>query len=170
MSTRWYCVQARPHQEFFATRMLARQGYNPLLLTEPSIRTIRNHRTETIVSLFGSYFFIPFDIDNDNWRPITSTYGVKRILSSTPESPTPIPEGVVENLIQCSQQQPDDPSPIVSIEPGCMVRVVTGPMASTDQPTVGICQWRRGDRAALILDIMQGQREVEFHVASLQVI
>lgn len=168
MANRWYCVQAKQHCEFMAVRMLKTGGYEPLMLTEVVTRTSAyNVKRECTVSLFGSYFFVPFDVELDNWRPITNTYGVKRILSSTPESPTPIPDGVVEQLIQCSIQ-PQQPDNIIPIMPGCTVKVISGPLANPD--VVGICEMRSGDRVTLLLQAMYGELRVIFDVSSLELV
>jgi transcription antitermination factor NusG len=164
----WYCVQAKARQEFFACQQLKRHGWNPLLLTTVNVIKRRNgDRIESIISLFGSYFFIPFDINLDRWKRIIYTYGVKRILSSTPESPTPIPDDVMTSLL-ASRLEPTSDTPVVRIHPNCKARVIKGPLAGDN--TIGIVEWTNKDRVGLLLDAMNGKISVEFHITALEMV
>lgn len=172
---RWYCIQAKARQEFFAVRQLQHNGFEPLLITDTvpvrkhgrhgnGIKSIAHHET---VSLFGSYFFIPLDLETDHWRRVAYTYGVRRILGASPEAPSPIPQGVIESLL-ASRLQPDEPIPTPRIHPGCKAKVIAGPLAQ--DAMVGICKWRKQDRVGMLLDIMNGKVLVEFHVNSLELV
>jgi len=165
---RWYCVQAKHRYEFFAAANLRRNGFEPLLLTE--LRTTKRKNGvefEKLVSLFGIYFFIPLDIEVDNWKRVVYTHGVRRIFSSNPETPSPIPDSVIESLI--ASRNPITTTPETpQIHPGCRVRIIQGPLANPN--TEAICQWRDGDRVKLLLSIVQREVMVEFHVSSLELI
>jgi transcription antitermination factor NusG len=168
MAYQWYCVQTKPRAEFFARSQLERQGFETLLITETRTRKLRNgHSKEYLASLFGNYLFVAFDAAYHHWwRRICHTYGVRRLFSSSPEQPIPIPDHTMESLRRCltkEDQQPDH-----RIHPGCVARVISGPLTSRTEQTVGVCKWTRGQRAALLIDMMQGSIEVTFDISNLE--
>jgi transcription antitermination factor NusG len=122
--------------------------------------------------LFGPYIFAYFDPENDLWAPICHTPGVKKLLSTYDVEreliiPTPIPNGLVENLMECTSFEPELHERI--IHPGCRVRVINGPFAKiAGQESVGICTWARNRRVALLLEIMQGRVEVQFDISAVE--
>lgn len=169
---RWYCVQAKARQEFFAVKQLRQNGFKPLLITDvvehrsPGSKS-KSAGTSTI-SLFGSYFFVPFDVETDHWRRIAYTYGVKRILGASPEAPSPIPDSTIESLLVSRLTPAHDISLTPQIHPECKARVISGPLAA--DTTIGICKWRKQDRVGMLLDIMNGTILVEFHISALELI
>jgi transcription antitermination factor NusG len=168
MAKRWYCVQARPGKEFYAETNLNRMGFQTLLLTELRERAYRGGtRREYRAPLLGSYFFVAFDVHADNWRSIyRGAYGVRRLLSGSPEHPTPVPDATLASLLQCAVEAPKPSQPIIA--PDTRVRIIAGPLLRPEQYITGICNWRVGDRVGLLLDIMNGTREVIFDVNSLE--
>ena len=52
--------------------------------------------------LFPRYLFIILDLTRDHWRSVNGTYGVNRLLMRA-EEPEPVPEGLVEQLIEMSE-------------------------------------------------------------------
>jgi transcription antitermination factor NusG len=145
---------------------LNRQGFNTLLLTDTRVRTYRgNVKREQVVSLFGNYFFVWFDIMRDPWQRICHTYGVRRLFSADAETPIPVPQHSIDSLRACSTPTPTNDR----IHPGCRAKVISGPLTMRNgEETSGIVQWTRNQRAALLLGMMQGEIEVEFDIASLE--
>jgi transcription antitermination factor NusG len=92
LSGRWYCVQAYPE--------LVIQAYNALVAQNLTtfVPLFRN-RAGIVEPMFGTYFFANFDRDRDTWEHIFHMESVYRILSLSSASPSPLPTGVVENLI-----------------------------------------------------------------------
>lgn len=165
---RWYCVQSIPHKEFWAQANLTRLGFDVLLLTEQRTRRYRGGVTKQLMApLFGSYLFVPFDIDDPTWRRIPSAYGVRRILSANAETPIAVPDHTIDSLLSCVVEY-DEQTEAAIIHPGCKAKVVKGPLAQTDNEISGICQWTHNRRVALLLDMINGAVEVVFDVDSLE--
>lgn len=172
MAGRWYCVQSYPRKEFFARSNLRRLGFQTFMPTETCTRRYRNNvKKELLLPLFGSYMFVRFDVDEDHWRPIVSAYGIRRLFSSAPELPTPIPDHTIDSLMQCVVE-PGEPNELPVIHPNCRAKVVAGPFASArgEQSVIGLCTATKGQRAKLLLDTLRGAITIEFDIASLELV
>lgn len=78
---RWVVVNTHPHKEAIAIENLERQDfrtYCPQIL-----RRIRHARREHDVlrPLFPSYVFVQADVVRHRWRVISSTFGVRTLIS-----------------------------------------------------------------------------------------
>jgi transcriptional antiterminator RfaH len=76
----WVAVNTHPHKEAFAVENLQRQNflaYCPLVR-----RRIRHARRshDVLRPLFPSYLFVRVDIATQNWRSISSTFGVRTLI------------------------------------------------------------------------------------------
>jgi transcriptional antiterminator RfaH len=125
---RWYVVYTQPHREFRAQAQLAAQGFRTFL---PRYRkTIRHARKLMTVNapFFSRYLFVALDLDQDQWRSVNGTWGVVSLISDG-MFPVPLPQGVIESLIDAS-----DTSGFVNLgdalQVGERVRVLTGPFAN----------------------------------------
>lgn len=90
---RWYLIQTKPRQESRAEEHLRRQHYECFR----PLRRLPGSRGEKTESLFPGYLFIHLDCIQQNWYPIRSTRGVKRIVSFGSE-PTPVQDSLIEDL------------------------------------------------------------------------
>ncbi len=127
-TAKWYAVNTQPHQEGRAERNLQQQGYRVLL---PGYWKTRRHarRVDTIrAPLFPGYLFVSLDRTVDGahapWRPINSTFGVRRLVTQGDE-PAIVPAAFIAALIaNCDSEQIFvDPR----LRPGAEVRFVAGP-------------------------------------------
>lgn len=125
---RWYVAMTHTNSEEVACAHLERQGFRPYL---PRYRKLRRHArrtTEVKAPLFPGYLFVSIDMGAERWRPVRSTIGVRDLICLG-DRPTPVPEGVVEEI-----RLREDESGIVPVaEPvpfkkGDAVRVLSGPM------------------------------------------
>ena len=154
-SPRWYCINSQPQRESQAFHELMRQGYHVWL---PQIATGPLEATRLVV-MFPGYLFVKFDSKADRWRAIASTYGVKRLFGTSPETPTPIKIGVIEALK--SRCQPgtstyDDRIDPPSLE-GKTIRMEQGVFSGFE----GICSRSASDRITVMLTMFGQQREVQ---------
>lgn len=93
----WYVAHTQPHGERRALVNLVRQGFDAYL---PRFRKWRRHagKSERVAApLFPRYLFVAFDDATARWRAIHSTFGVQHLVC-TGENPSPMPEGVVEDI------------------------------------------------------------------------
>ena len=96
---RWYVVWTNPQQEYQALRALncrpLTRGIETYL---PLIRERRNAKWVT-VPLWPRYLCVAFDAEQDPWGAICRTPGVCGVIRHAPDAPTPLPVGVVEDLM-----------------------------------------------------------------------
>lgn len=170
---RWYCVEAHPGRERESRDRLNDQdfvAYLPLY----GKRRIRDGKAQVVIRvLFPGYLFVAFDRQCDQWRPICSTRGVKRLFGTSPECPTPLPTGAVERMLATASIQscvPDhilaelDAARITPIEaakragldtppqiaPGQMVRVTSGAVAGQ----VVTVEWSDHRRVRVLMGLL----------------
>jgi transcriptional antiterminator RfaH len=76
----WAVVNTQPHREYLALENLERQGF---IVYCPSVRRRTTHarRTrEVLRPLFPGYLFVHVSRDQQHYRPILSTLGVKTLV------------------------------------------------------------------------------------------
>src|SRR5258708_1806663 len=98
---RWYLVHSLPNREEFAVQQLCRQSFVvflPKILK--SVRHARRIQTKLSAS-FPGYLFVRFDLSRDRWRSVNGTFGVGYLVGPG-DRPQPVPLGVVETLLSCS--------------------------------------------------------------------
>ncbi len=148
---RWYVVHTRPNDETRASDNLRRQGFETFL---PRHKRRRAHaRKVEIVErpLFPRYMFVALDMMTAPWRSILGTFGVTDLLRNG-DSPTPMPEGIVEALQnETAAHLHDESDPLTGLRAGDAVRVLAGPFADL----VGKFQaLGEADRVVVLLDLL----------------
>jgi transcriptional antiterminator RfaH len=127
-SERWFLVHTLPHNERRAELHLGAQGFRTHL---PTIqRTIRHARQLRTVRapLFPRYVFLILDLERDRWLSVQSTVGVSSLYSCE-DRPVPVPEGIVETLIENT----DEANLTLfcgGLTTGQSVRILCGPFAN----------------------------------------
>lgn len=171
MSLRWYVFQTKPQAEFFAEWQLNRQKFS----THVPFETIDKKRLGVVYkqekrALFRTYGFVQFDISIDPWKKICSTYGVKRLFSADVVTPIPVPEGIVEKLMELPVEEqevvvePIEPVPIVQYNEGETLIVDGGHW----QNCVGICSYSDDARITLLMQIMSSEVRVTFKRSNMK--
>ena len=162
--TNWFVIQTQPNQEFRAETHLRRQGYDVWL---PCIKKIRRHarRIENVQRpLFPGYMFVRMDIEEQPWRAINGTFGVRNILCQN-NKPQTIAQGFVEAL---RNRAADDGCTIPvddGIREGGNVRIAQGPFEDCIGTILKIAD---RDRIMLMLQILG--REVRAIVSRHEVV
>lgn len=76
----WVAVNTHPHKEAFAVENLLRQNFQAYCpLVRRQIRHARRSQ-DVLRPLFPSYLFIRVDPATQNWRSISSTFGVRTLI------------------------------------------------------------------------------------------
>jgi transcriptional antiterminator RfaH len=123
---RWFVAHTLPKSERKAEMHLCAQGFRAYL---PQIRkTIRHARQFRNVQapLFPRYIFLILDLARDRWLSVRSTVGVASLFTCDGR-PVPVPEGVVEGLIEHSEGQLTGLD--AGLTKGQSVRILSGPFA-----------------------------------------
>lgn len=127
-SARWYVVQTHQHCENLAERHLSSQDFRTYLpKRRRTVRHARSIRT-ACSAYFEGYLFVALDIRKQRWSPINSTVGVRRLVM-TEGGPVPVPQGVVESLIQATDND-GFLYPKWLLQPGQKIRVTDGPFTN----------------------------------------
>src|SRR5262249_41190581 len=124
---RWFLVYTQPKSERKAEMHLGAQGFRTHLPTiQKTIRHARQLRTVR-APLFPRYLFLILDPQRDRWLSVQSTVGVSSLFTCD-DRPIPVPEGVVETLIENT----DEANLTLftrGLVAGQSVRILTGPFA-----------------------------------------
>lgn len=152
---RWFVVQTRPRKEVQAGINLENQGFQSFL---PRISRTTRHarRSRTVLApLFPRYLFVSLDLGREQWRSVNGTFGVSRLVSHG-AWPTPVPHGLVEELIVLTEE-------VGAIDlrnaltPGDRVRFLSGPFAEAIGRLVALDD---AGRARVLLELLGSEREI----------
>jgi transcription antitermination factor NusG len=156
---RWYCAWTHPNREHQAARELRLMGfevYLPLHLT-------RRAAGQTLVPLFPRYLFLVL-VPDSPWGEIlrragrTTTGAVAGLIRHAPDRPTPLPDGVIEDLISRTSERGvvDEPGEEKPIAPGTAVSVTGGPLDGM----AGIVRLSSSARCRVLMTILGRQVNV----------
>jgi len=153
--TRWYVVCCQTRQEARADLNLRRQGFESWL---PRLQQTRRHarRIDNVfVPLFPGYLFVSLDLDQQPWRSINGTFGVRRLLCEN-ERPAPVATGFIETLQETMDEAGLVAAPNDAFKCGDRVRLIAGPFADM----IGtLARLTDKDRVAVLLNVLG--REVQ---------
>jgi len=153
---RWYVAMTLPRKERLAAANLANQNYRSFLPIQ--LETRRHARKFRIVlaPVFPRYIFIILDVDGQRWRSVNGTFGVQRLITDG-ERPLAVAPGVVETLVQSSDQRGALIYKTDDLAIGDRVQLVAGPFAGS----LGILQRLDGPgRGQVLLELLGGPVKV----------
>ena len=107
---------------------LSRQGFKTFAPTLAVTERRGSRFRATVQPLFPGYLFVLLNLSKENWRPISSTKGVVRILTSNGGHPQSIPTPFVDNLLERSGED-GRILPIGELPAGVVVKIQNGPFA-----------------------------------------
>ena len=187
---RWHVVETHPAAEHDVLVELTKQkfqAYLPMLIRRPQqsvqgtteVQRIdadhvpRPRRSAVARPVFPRYLFVRFDRHTEQWRPITSTFGVRKLISYSPERPIPVPDAIVEAL-QAQGRAGDgiidsDAPPDANwqpIAPGTAMQVLEGPFTSFH----GICTMSAANRVHLLLSLFGRETSLEYGLHQVRVV
>jgi transcriptional antiterminator RfaH len=159
---RWFLAHTLPKSEWKAELHLGAQGFRTF---QPQIRkTIRHARQLQTVRapLFPRYLFVILDLERDRWLSVRSTVGVSSLFSSRDGRPVPVPIGIVESLIERSEDS------LTRLDCGLVkgqkVRILTGPFVDF----IGTLDRLNGaERVRVLLELMGTAVPVTLHRSAL---
>jgi len=150
---RWYCAWTHHGGETRAELGLMARGF------EVCLPLVRARRVEHVGPLFPGYLFVRFDPGKDQWRRIYRTSGIAGLIGAAVDRPTPVPEGVVEDLARrMAPNRIVDDQGHAAIGAGDQATVLEGPWAGW----AGICTLSSRERVRLLLSVFGREAEVDF--------
>lgn len=123
-----------------------RQGFELYVPMMVDRQIVNGKRVETRRPRFKGYGFVSLDLDQDQWRSVNGTRGVRHLLPLHLERPAPLPIGFIERL----QTEPEKAEEIIiAFAVDDLVRFIAGPFASYTATIVS----QHGGRLRARLDI-----------------
>ena len=149
--SRWYVVNTHPSAEQKAAWHLSNQGFEIFL---PQYLKRRRHarRVELVKrALFPSYLFLWMDVTLARWRSVSSTIGVRRLVT-TGDLPAPVPDGIVEEIrAREAARGAVTLERLLPISRGTQVRIATG----LKTEIAGLFECESGEhRVTVLLDML----------------
>lgn len=125
----WYAATTHMNQELTAKRELEQQGIRSFLPRYTSRRIIRRQSVTVTKPLFPGYIFPWFDIEEESWRFINSTRGIRKLMPTWSEFPTPVSNAVIQSLLdQCDDEETVTEEIVSNLIPiGSFVRIDEDP-------------------------------------------
>jgi transcriptional antiterminator RfaH len=153
---RWYVAMTLPRKERVAAANLANQNYRSFLPIQLETRRHARQFRTVLAPVFPRYIFIILDVDGQRWRSVNGTLGVQRLITDG-ERPLAVAPGVVETLVQSSDQRGALIYKTDDLAIGDRVQLVAGPFAGS----LGILQRLDGPRRVqVLLELLGGPVKV----------
>jgi transcription elongation factor/antiterminator RfaH len=161
----WYCAETHYGQDDAAIAELGQQRFETFLPMVWERRTKGERIRRVEVSMFPGYLFVRFDPSIDPWRRITNTRGVRSILGTTPERPTPLPTDVIQAIADNATALNARFEAMARARlTGIPLRVTKGPWAGME----GVCLWHANDRVRLLLSLFGRPTKIEMPVGRVE--
>lgn len=161
----WYLVYTKNRQEDRAQENLQRQGYHTYFPKICVNKRVRGHWQKAMEPLFPSYLFVKLSVEEDNWSPIRSTYGVNHIIKIGGQ-PAQIPNQVFESIKIRAEQTQDqveiDHSQVFT--EGQEITIAVGPMKGLD--AIFKC-YKGQERALILVDLLGKISQIDIEQDSL---
>jgi|5_EtaG_2_1085323.scaffolds.fasta_scaffold169396_1 transcriptional antiterminator RfaH len=157
---KWYVIQCKANQQQRAESNLCNQGFDifsPCIAVERIVRRKRVVREEAV---FPGYIFIRLDIEQSDWRALSSTRGVGKIVSFNGS-----PRSVSDDLISALHQQFDaQEKPVALFKAGDKVQVTDGCFKDIEAIVKAVTP---DERVIVLLHILHSPQTLAFPVTQL---
>lgn len=169
----WYVATTESFCEARAEEGIVRknigvQCFNPRVVSTKIIRG-RKHMTE--MPYLPAYLFLRFDRADDRWRGVYAVRGIRTVLGTSPERPSPIRDDAMAILLdRCNGQYVEAKhvdtalSKIVPI--GSTVQITRGAFSGYEAEV----SWSHGDRVKVIMSLLGAQREIKLNSHDVQMV
>ena len=153
----WYVIKTKPNQEFKAIKNLINQGFETFCPLFPIIKKKNNIIKKIMKPLFPSYIFSLFDINDNGWTSIGSTYGVQYLLKNEHMYPQTISADFIRSLKQNCNEKSCITSNYFNLCKDDNVKFIDGPFIDS----IGkIIKLSSSDRVSVLFKIFNNQYKV----------
>ena len=153
---RWYVAMTVPRKERLAATQLDNQHYRSFLPLQLETRRHARKFTTVLAPVFPRYIFVILDLERQRWRSVNGTFGVQRLITDG-ERPLAVAPGIVETLMQSSDQRGALIYKADELAIGDEVKLVSGPFAGS----LGVLQRLDGaGRVQILLSLLGGPVKV----------
>jgi len=157
---KWYVIQCKSNQQQRAEANLCNQGFDifsPYIAVERIVRRKRVVREEAV---FPGYIFIRLNLEQSDWRALSSTRGVGKIVSFNGS-----PGSVSDDLINALHQQFDiQEKPVALFKAGDKVQVTDGCFKDIEAIVKAVTP---DERVIVLMRILHSPQTLAFPVTQL---
>ncbi|SFB86671.1 transcription termination/antitermination protein NusG [Tropicimonas isoalkanivorans] len=122
----WYVAQLKPNGLARALTNLHRQQVSTFVPRHRETIRRANRLVTREAPLFPGYLFVRAESDGV-WRKINNTHGVARLVMRRPDTPQPVPQGIIRALMDATDSD-GTVRHAAEFAEGDMVRIKSGPM------------------------------------------
>ncbi len=160
----WFLAQLKPNGFDRACVNLERQDFQTFMpIREMLVRRGRSNQ-KSKQPLFPGYIFVGTERENPKWSSINSTLGVSRLVSFGKNEPAPIPEQLMNGLMErCDEDFSLLPPDNLRI--GDQVRAVSGPFADYIATIEDISN---ETRLGILFDVLGQKKRAVIHVSDIE--
>jgi transcriptional antiterminator RfaH len=168
----WHVAITKPFQELIAERHLAQQAFQPFNPKVVVTKIVRNRETAIKSPYIPGYIFIRFDEDDERWKSINSTRGIRQLILAGSEKPAMVRDDAMQILIdRCSGSDIVTASQVDHalaklIPIGSIVHVKTGPFTGMK----GIVEWTYNERVNVLLAFLGAVRGIHMPAKAVEVV
>lgn len=158
----WVVVSTHPHREAEARGNLERQSFTTYC---PVIRkriTVARRSREVLRPLFPGYMFVALEAGESRWRPLLSTYGVRRVLRCGDE--LSLLDGGFVTALKAREIEGVIERPQTPFEIGQSISITEGPFEGLVAQIVGL---EDKDRVAVLLELLGKPARTVLHARSI---
>lgn len=154
----WLVAETAWREEVRAHKNLTAQRFQVLLPLCVVKRTSRGNVVTKELPLFSGYIFVEYEREDDRWKKIQSTRGIKRVIAANGQ-PVPLRHGEAERLAERCASGPfvDEEEVQRFIKAGETGRIVDGTFAGH----LAVCQSVNKDFARLELTMFRRRTLVD---------
>ena len=113
-------------------------------------------------SWLPGYMFLEFDVVRDNWGQVLRMPYALEVLGG----PTPLPDGLVDDLVLRLPLRPARPTAFSCVAPGTRVRLRGGAFAGHEGPVT----WSDRRKLKVMLMLFNAPREIQADVTDVEVL
>lgn len=158
---KWVVVQTHAHREALARGNLERQGFEPYCPVIRKRLTGARGSKEMLRPLFPGYMFVALPAQS-RWRPLLSTYGVRRVLL-TGDAPSHLEADFVAAL-KAREIEGVIARPAAPYSVGQSISITDGPFEGLVARIVGL---EDRDRVAVLLEMLGKPARAIFDTRSI---
>jgi transcriptional antiterminator NusG len=157
MSKQWYIIHTysgfeKKVKESLESRVVAfglQEKIGQIMIPTEEVMEVRGGKKVVSPRMFyPGYVLVEMEMDENTWHVVRSTPRVTGFVG-TGQTPTPLSEGEVENILHRMTTSADKPKPKLSFERNEQVRIVDGPFANF----TGVVEDVNSDRSTLKVSV-----------------
>ena len=136
MSMEWYVIHAYSGYEHKVREALIERierfnmedNFGEIMIPSEEVVELRGGQEKRIQrKFFPGYVLVNMELNDSTWHLVRDTPRVMGFIGGSKEKPSPISDDEVKGIMQQLEHGAQEAKPIITFEPGEMVRVIDGP-------------------------------------------